>query len=177
MLFRDAHFYSRLLLLSTALLLISGCGAGLCIQTLACPATLSRFISADAVEMDAGTISLRWNPASLTRSESLVYSVYYSASDNLTTLDETKTNGTRVALDQPATTYTLSGMALTQPYYFNIIAKDETGMETLYISRGPYCDGTGTPAAPYLICDRGSLQLIALELTTLPAGGGYPFLR
>jgi len=80
-------------------------------------------------------ISVSWTAATDNYSTSLniSYAVYYSTSDNISTVADAETNGTLIR-DYANTprTYQLTGLVPDTTYYFNVVAKDEYGNKVAY---------------------------------------------
>lgn len=81
------------------------------------------------------TVSLSWVAASdnLASSSSLEYAVYYSTSNNISTVSDAEANGTK-SMDYTANTISHIVGSLTEEttYYFNVIVKDTAGNKTAY---------------------------------------------
>jgi len=84
------------------------------------------------------SVTLSWTAAT-GGSGSITYDVYYSETDNLSTLANTKTNGTKATTTVLAGhTYTVTGLTLGTDYYFNVLAKDAatpTPAEVVYVAK------------------------------------------
>lgn len=124
------------------------------------------FLTLAAVEIEDGEITVSWQSAQSNTTElsDIVYEVFTSDSSNITTLDEIKTNGTKVGETSGSTSLQISGITIDKDFYFNVIASDSSGLQISYSMRSPFCGGTGVNGDEYIVCDAGSLQWMRLYL-------------
>lgn len=119
------------------------------------PEVSDRTITASGLTKNSVTLS--WNGAAddVTDGPDLLYGIYRSSSDNLSTVSEIEENGTFLTGFSPINTYTASGLNPGTTYYFNVIVKDEAGNKTAYQTKNVATlsagGGGGTTAVYYAI--------------------------
>lgn len=138
---------------------LSGCGMGICLNNFSCSG-FSPKLSLSAVEIDDSEITVAW---SAIPADGLRFSVYYSTSANLDSLENIKLNGTKAGEGVDIASFQITGIPVDRDYYFGVIVIDQYGTERAYEQRGPFCGGDGTLGNEFLICDAGSLQYSALH--------------
>lgn len=88
--------------------------------------------------MTTSGVTLNWTSAadSGSSNETLFYRVYYSTSNNLTTLANVETNGTAAGdFVAASTNKAVTGLTGGSTYYFNVVAKNNNGFKQIYTSR------------------------------------------
>jgi len=82
---------------------------------------------------DETTVSLSWTFAiDDTRREELLYQVYYSTADNISTVAQCETNGSTFGVYENKLAEVVTGLTAGTPYYFNVVVKDGGGNKTAY---------------------------------------------
>ncbi len=158
----------RQLLLLSALVFISGCGIGLCLEQSNCAGSgglslTTSSLTLRAVEIDDSEIKVAW-PAASGGTAPYTYSLYYSATGNLDSLANIKANGTIAGTVVDDTSFQITAIPIDKDYAFNVIVSDASGTELAYDMRSPFCGGTGVSGDEYQICDPGSLQYVGFDL-------------
>jgi hypothetical protein len=106
-------------------------------------------------ELASSSVKLTWSAAADpgTLPANLQYKAVYSTSNNISSLTDTQTNGTAFGgWTANVTSATVTGLAASTEYYFNVIVRDAAGNETVYTAvtasttAAPVNDGT--PDAP-----------------------------
>lgn len=83
------------------------------------------------------SVTVSWTAATddKTAQAAIQYLVYYSTKNNITVLADTKANGTAVgSLTANITTKAITGLTVGTTYYFNVIAQDSAGNQTVYVN-------------------------------------------
>jgi hypothetical protein len=83
------------------------------------------------------SVTVNWTAATddKTAQSAIQYLVYYSTKNNITVLADTKANGTAVgSLAANITTKAVTGLTVGTTYYFNVIAQDSAGNQTVYVN-------------------------------------------
>jgi hypothetical protein len=95
----------------------------------------------------AAGLTLNWTAGTdaVTAQASLVYAVYQSSANNISSVANMEANGTLI-MSYTANTVTkaVTGLLASTTYYFNVIVKDEAGNKTAYTTKSE----TTTSAAP-----------------------------
>lgn len=83
--------------------------------------------------VDGNSVSLQWPSATLDESiaDKLTYSLYYSASNSMDTVEEVEANGIRVAAGAKLTKETLKGLD-PGTYFANVVVTDASGFKSVY---------------------------------------------
>jgi len=116
---------------------------------------------------DETTVALSWTFATDdTRREELLYQVYYSTADNISTVSQCETNGSTFGVYENKLSEVVTGLTAGTQYYFNVVVKDGGGNKTVY-SR---VEQTTKQIVPDMLNWSDSGQTIQY----IPAGGGAP---
>ncbi|MCI8441166.1 MAG: hypothetical protein HFG27_01345 [Provencibacterium sp.] len=94
--------------------------------------------------VEGNTVSLEWPAATLDASlaENLTYSLYYSQSKEMDTVEDVEANGMKVAMKGSLTKDTITGLK-PGTYFANVIVTDKAGRKSVYqkatfeIQQGP----------------------------------------
>ena len=81
------------------------------------------------------TLTLNWTKATddVTAESAIQYRVYYSSSDNISSVDTIVTNGLPLnSYTADIATLNVTGLSASTTYYFNVIVKDEAGDTSVY---------------------------------------------
>ncbi len=88
-----------------------------------------------ASDITSGGFALTWSKASddITAQGDLEYSVYYSASNNISTTENAQANGTAVSgWTADITTISITDLSEITYYFFNVLVRDEAGKISAY---------------------------------------------
>ena len=112
-------------------------GSAILNAIVAAPDTTAPTVSDGTITFTSVTsneVELYWEKATddVTSSGKLVYAVYRSTSDNISTVSDAETNGTKVTEDKNINTAADSGLTTATTYYYNVVVADEAGNKTAY---------------------------------------------
>lgn len=100
------------------------------------PFITSKKLLTSSVEEDSFTVEFTRATDDVTVPEDLVYTLYKSASANLSTVEDILSNGSLVdsitGQDKSSYSITVGGLSLDETVYFNIIVEDEAGNQNAY---------------------------------------------
>ena len=77
------------------------------------------------------TLTLKWKGAEA-RYPPLTYAVYQSKSNNISTLDDVRKNGTEIRGFQKTLEFNVTGLNAATIYYFVVVVKDKNGNKAMY---------------------------------------------
>jgi len=104
----------------------------------------------------SSSVTLSWNEASdgVTAEQDLLYGIYRSSSNNLSSVSEIEENGTLLTEFDYINTFAAGGLMSGTTYYFNVIVIDEAGNKAAYQTKNITTlspGGGGTPITYYSI--------------------------
>lgn len=99
----------------------------------------------------------------------LVYKLYTSTSNNVSTVSDATTNGTLQDTQTDVTQLSASGLTASTTYYFNVVVEDEAGNKTAYTSNSE-TTSTSTDITPPAYTTSGTLTEVTVTASSITVG-------